>query len=161
LNDSPFDEPPLLSILIPDQYDSPEEEPELSPCSSVDENPTSTHSSINSIDEQEDVVLPSTTKPVIKSCSFLSQKSSLDDNSSIMSYQSLADLIHPPTPLIKNSNNYGSTTTALNHTPPPTPLQIPIWDRLFIYFMYLWQVFIHFAANFFHPTNNEDQPLLP
>lgn len=146
---------PPLSILIPDQQQqqqqSPEEEPELSPCSSIDENPTSTHSSITTIDEP-DVVLPSTIKPMTRSFSILSHKSTLlDDNSSIMSYQSLADLID-----IKNSNNYGATDREI--LPPPSPPSC--WNRLLIYLMYVWQALIHIAC-FWNTNTDENQPLLP
>jgi hypothetical protein len=157
------------------------EEPELSVCSSSSDEQPPTHSSsrrssissisissINSnfttnddynaasntlIEVEEPKVAPNS--PVTRSESFFSQRSSLEDSASIMSYQSLADLINSSSPPKScygsidhpNASNTASSSIVntydeemgIQQTPPKNRT---LWGIMCIYIMYLWQLLV-------------------
>lgn len=112
--------------------------------------------------------------PVTRSSSFLSQKSS----SSVMSYQSLADIINKSNNATFDKRDYyGSINTCEDTLPTLTNRDLEfgtqenirpnahIWTRTLTYIMYLWELFILYigtviASPLACATQEEREPLL-
>jgi hypothetical protein len=170
---------PVLSIYIPSSQQSIEvdpdspDEPELSPCSSYEEQSGSDSSicsfssSIFNQDEEDESS---------KKLQRLSRNSLSDDSSSIVSYQSLADLIHNESSVssVVAPPSYGSTSNTteiqsdsvvINVGTQANSKETPsssIWSRIFIYLMCLWQMLVKFCFDGLGKTTSlvERQPLL-
>lgn len=176
-----------LLILQPQQE---QEEEEYTTDSSSDEQHCSSddeHEGLSSYDllnlyDTDEELRQHPISPVTRSSSFLSQKSS----SSVMSYQSLADIINKSNNNLEDRNNYGSIITTINEEESIPVLNnhahhhnhdvemgvqesicpnTHIWTRTLTYIMYIWELFILYigkvmAFPFACARQDEREPLL-
>lgn len=171
-----------LLILQPQQQEQEEEDytdsssdeqrcisSSSSMCSDDEERELSSYDLVNLYDEEP---RQHPISPVTRSSSFLSQKSS----SSVMSYQSLADIINKSNPIqIEDRNQYGTIHSISQDDHLSTFANrdiesgghedntISIWARILAYIMNIWSLFIlYISAIITSPValNCETQPLL-